>query len=312
MKKVSFFLSISVVVLVFLSQQLCMGMDEKTKDIARFKALVTNNAAKLRHCFSLNKFGYSSRLARAEKRIFNCLQDIDCMLFLRDECDIEPHEFVCKVANKSALCVDLVDAMDRKEELVLRFYKILNRNNLVASHYFYSPFASCNITPLHYAIIKANEDDNAQDYVQVLLHSGANPNQPDELGRTSLHYATKVNLLGLLLEAGARLTNKAILGYTPLMSHIRQGNKAAAIFLIEEDVNLDEQDVENNTALHHAVNELGDIDIIILLLQRRAHIYISNNKEETPFASEKGQQLAKQLYNKSPMLCWRANFNSSC
>lgn len=96
------------------------------------------------------------------------------------------------------------------------------------------------------------------------------------------------------------------------MSHIRQGNKAAAIFLIEEDVNLDEQDVENNTALHHAVNELGDIDIIILLLQRRAHIYISNNKEETPFASEKGQQLAKQLYNKSPMLCWRANFNSSC
>ncbi|WP_265016911.1 ankyrin repeat domain-containing protein [Wolbachia endosymbiont (group B) of Lycaena phlaeas] len=74
------------------------------------------------------------------------------------------------------------------------------------------------LTILH--ILSSMECSNSEECIDLLLNSGADPNEKDDTGRTPLHYATRSGhcdtIIKLLLRKGANLDIKDKKGKTPI------------------------------------------------------------------------------------------------
>jgi hypothetical protein len=100
--------------------------------------------------------------------------------------------------------------------------------------------------------------------VQLLLDHGADINILDNLGRSALEYATGAlnwsetskaeQVVKLIIQAGAYVNVKSILGFTPLMWAARAGNLEITKLLVEKGENANDTDHDGNNALHYARN----------------------------------------------------------
>ena len=94
--------------------------------------------------------------------------------------------------------------------------------------------------------------------VDVLLQYGANVALTDKSGRTALHFAAgssdnSCEILRCLIENGADIDKGRNDNQTPLMIAAQKGHVSVATFLIEHGANVDLQDENGNTALHHTL-----------------------------------------------------------
>ncbi|CAO3591096.1 unnamed protein product [Absidia cylindrospora] len=116
-----------------------------------------------------------------------------------------------------------------------------------------------------------------------------NPHKKDTSGRTHLHrWAIRgdVNVVKVLLQAGAdpNVTDHA--GYTPLHESSLRDRGDVVRLLLENGANVDAKGVDLDTALHDAVDN-GHPKVVDILLQFGADPHIRNSKGMTPLEMAK-------------------------
>ena len=145
-------------------------------------------------------------------------------------------------------------------------------------------FTSSKYTPL----MLACQSDN-MDAVNFLLNKGADVNLQDRDGNSALHFASYDICCSRLIQNLADVNAGDNDNCTPLMQAswpwISDVKKVA--MLIENGAKVDLQDVDGNTALHHAVLNSHDSheytpDICLALLTAKASIHLCNSQGWTP------------------------------
>ena len=156
----------------------------------------------------------------------------------------------------------------------------LLKNNLVDSTVKYEGF-----TPLHIAAWLRQPES-----IHMLKKYGAKINAPNDDRRTPLFYAAHLyhytdnhtddakKTIELLLESNLNAQDNNKL--TPLIVASGTGHCIAAHLLLKHGASLHAQDVEGNTALHHAAHA-GHDEIVEALLLAGAPL-IKNNQGKTP------------------------------
>ena len=97
--------------------------------------------------------------------------------------------------------------------------------------------------------------------------SDANPNSENEYDNTALHDAAwdgKVDVLKMLLAAGADLNHRNLCNHTPLHFAVYGGNSEAVELLLLHGANVHTQKIEGHTALD-AARSCGYTKILNLL-----------------------------------------------
>ncbi|WP_265025372.1 ankyrin repeat domain-containing protein [Wolbachia endosymbiont (group B) of Pammene fasciana] len=94
------------------------------------------------------------------------------------------------------------------------------------------------LTILH--ILSSMECSNSKECIDLLLNSGADPNEKDDTGRTPLHYATRSGhcdtIIKLLLRKGANLDIKDKKGKTPIEFAVNNPNLNIKEYFLTDDV----------------------------------------------------------------------------
>jgi len=110
------------------------------------------------------------------------------------------------------------------------------------------------------AVIKVYEDYfyNINDYlkiIELLIKSGANVDEADNLGETALMFASTRNnkkIAKILIENGADVNKKDKFGKTALMLAAQNNNDKIVELLIKNGAKVDETDNDGKTALDYA------------------------------------------------------------
>ena len=130
------------------------------------------------------------------------------------------------------------------------------------------------MSPLMYAVLRGS-----QESTKVLLEKGANPNQIHEHGSTPLMVSVleeQIEILPLLLAHPQILLDRQDLhGATALMYACRQGRINLMTLLLEAGADPNLRDVEGETALMYAVG-LNQVELIEILLLHGAEVGIKN------------------------------------
>jgi ankyrin repeat protein len=135
-------------------------------------------------------------------------------------------------------------------------------------------------TPLYETVKSGNIAE-----VQRLLDSGANVNAQNKmLKNTPLHGAAaggKTDVAALLLDRGADIEARTVLGVTPLHDAANAGYAATVALLLDRGANIEARTQMGDTPLHGAA--VGDHrEVVTLLLDRGADVHAKNNKSRTP------------------------------
>ena len=130
------------------------------------------------------------------------------------------------------------------------------------------------------------------DAINALLNNGANVNHQDRNGQSALHFASS-DICDWLIQHLADVNMCDNGNWTPLMLASRESDVKKVATLIENGAKVDLQDINGNTALHHAVLISYDSheytpDICLALLTAKAS-HLCNSEGWTPLllASEK-------------------------
>lgn len=150
------------------------------------------------------------------------------------------------------------------------------------------------------------------DIVRFLLERGADPNARDsEASQTCLHVAAHFGLadhLALLINstmADKDSTNKR--GQSPLqLACARRNVDCVRILLRSPGINLDQRDVDGNTALSVAC-QLGDFALVNELLQAGAQIYASA-RNPIKLAHQSGNLELVALLQSWSTLCYQQSY----
>ena len=124
------------------------------------------------------------------------------------------------------------------------------------------------------------------DVVRLLLYQGADANgiRDKRIVLPPLHWACSNGTLELvkdLINHGADLDLKTVMGNTALHTASRGGHSAVAQILIETGLDVDAVDVRGWTPLAIAVDH-GQLDIVELLIRRKATIDIASDNGASP------------------------------
>ena len=122
--------------------------------------------------------------------------------------------------------------------------------------------------------------------VRALLAQGADPDSPDNEGRTPLVSAVlgnSVGVLALLLESGADPNMRDNDGWTPLHFAAQESMQEMARILVGRGADPNMQDNDGATPLWRAVQGARDrTELCNILRQAGAKDDIPNNRGETP------------------------------
>ena len=141
------------------------------------------------------------------------------------------------------------------------------------------------------------------DAINVLLNKGADVNLQDRDGKSALHFACS-DICYWLIQNLADVNMCDNHNCTPLMLASRNSDVKKVAMLIENGAKVDLQDVDGNTALHHAVNKkVLDYtrEICLALLTAKAS-NLCNSQGWTPLllASENCLKSAVEILIKHP------------
>ena len=151
------------------------------------------------------------------------------------------------------------------------------------------------LTSIHYAANKGSIP-----LLKLLIDNGANVDAVTNLGKNVMHMAAEGNqpsmLIYLITEEHQSSQCVDESGSTPLHWACYAGAEEAVNFLLNLNVNINEQDKEKLTPLHLATNE-GREKIVLKLLQKNADKNIPNNKGELPIdiARKKNHKRIEQI-----------------
>ena len=120
---------------------------------------------------------------------------------------------------------------------------------------------------------------NDTEAVRGLVAGGdANPNATDEESRTALHYAASngnVEIIAILVKAGAKLDTLDLLGNTPLHLAAARDRTEAGQLLLAVGARVDPQNHDGRTPLMIAANR-GDTKLVLALLAKGANTAITD------------------------------------
>ena len=161
--------------------------------------------------------------------------------------------------------------------------------------------ASDGMTPLHWAAIAG-----WPEATEALIQAGADINLQDlQHDRTPLHWviynapaSSQIEMMHLLLDAGADVNLASYGGVTPLMAAIRErfliGLAEQVTLLLEAGADPDLQDDFGDAALHYAVRE-SKKEAVELLIEHGASLDIKNNQGHTPLDLATNDEIAVML-----------------
>ena len=156
-------------------------------------------------------------------------------------------------------------------------------------------------TALHYAV----ESENF-DAFSWLVYNGADVNLQYRNGQSALHFASS-DICQCLIQNQADIDVRDSHYCTPLMQASCNNDVKKVAMLIENGAKVDLQDVDGNTALHHAVLNSHDSheytpDICLALLTAKASIHLCNSQGWTPLllASKNCIKSAVEILIKHP------------
>ena len=125
-------------------------------------------------------------------------------------------------------------------------------------------------------LCRACEIGNAR-MVKILLLNGADVNKVSESRETPLKIAVKLNhiqISAFLIERGAELISKS---FNALHDACKFGHyEIVALILKESKININIQDKDGNTALHHCAKDFK-LNICQLLIEKKCDLDIQNN-----------------------------------
>ena len=158
-------------------------------------------------------------------------------------------------------------------------------------------------TALNYAV----ESENF-DAFSWLVYNGADLNLQYRNGQSALHFASS-DICQCLIQNQADIDVRDSHYCTPLMQAGCNNDVKKVAMLIENGAKVDLQDVDGNTALHHAVLNSYDSlgfertpDICLALLTAKASIHLCNSQGWTPLllASTNCIELVVEILLKQP------------
>ena len=164
-------------------------------------------------------------------------------------------------------------------------------------------FTSYKHTPLMLACKSHN-----MEAINFLLNKGADVNLQDRDGKSALHFASS-DICYWLIQNLADVNMCDNHNCTPLMQASSESDVKKVAMLIENGAKVDLQDVDGNTALHHAVLNSYDSlgfertpDICLALLTAKASIHLCNSQGWTPLllASENCIKSVVEILIKHP------------
>ena len=120
--------------------------------------------------------------------------------------------------------------------------------------------------------------------VLLLLELGADISAKNMVGFTPLAAAASNNeetIVQLLLQHGADVSVKTILGFTPLADAAMRGHEAVALLLVQHGADVSATDIMGETALHAAASE-GREQMVLMLIEHGADVSSTNNFGDTP------------------------------
>ncbi|RSL61703.1 hypothetical protein CEP54_006046 [Fusarium duplospermum] len=122
------------------------------------------------------------------------------------------------------------------------------------------------------------------DFVELLLENGADPNRREQHGRTALHIAVKHGYSGIvttLVDHGADVDAR-VHSWTPLLLAARDWWFQVPDYLVKKGADVNAADYHGRTALHWAAHH-GDKRLAQLLLQRGADVNARDRWGKTAF-----------------------------
>jgi len=134
---------------------------------------------------------------------------------------------------------------------------------------------------LKYAILK-----NWLNMVRLLIKAGADIERKDKHSNTPLSCAVRVgsiDILKELVQAGVNLKSRDENGYTPLMYAVKRKSLAIINFLLSKGVDINERDNEGFNALMHAIAPPNNsMDVIQCLVDHGADFNASGVQQLSP------------------------------
>lgn len=115
-----------------------------------------------------------------------------------------------------------------------------------------------------------------------LTNKGINPNSLDEIGNNALFYAKSVKHAKLLIENGVDLSHKNKYNSTAISNIMINAN--VLNYYLQENIDINNQDSDGNTALHNIATGVN-IEKLKIILKYNPDCSIKNNYGETPLQS---------------------------
>jgi ankyrin repeat protein/predicted DNA-binding WGR domain protein len=158
---------------------------------------------------------------------------------------------------------------------------------------------------IHWAINLSNADADASNEIEnCLLSSGGNLNAVDIRGRTPLHYAfVKIGdpfnispidpietVSNIISRKGVQIDVRDQWGNTPLNYAAQRGSVISALYLMKNNANIDNVNLEGNTPLNECLLH-GHQNMSIFLIQKNANL---NIEIKVKTAEQKKQELEKK------------------
>jgi ankyrin repeat protein len=130
-----------------------------------------------------------------------------------------------------------------------------------------------------FSIIKTKNIELLKD---IISNDKACVNSIDEYGDIPLHMALEdIELVKLLMEAGADVNGQDEFGFTALHKAVEYGNLEIIKFLIKSGADINSKDKERYSPLHIAIIS-GNIEIIRFLIKKGADVNCKNYCKVTP------------------------------